>query len=185
MKTKVWTIPNILCVVRMVLIPVFVALFFTVDIYYSLGVFLLASFTDIVDGFIARHFDMVSDVGKFLDPLADKLLKFATVLCFTIRGTLPIYFLIIMLSLDLFLTVSGAIIISEGIIIPSNLVGKLATLTVSIGFILSFLVIKFDVIHPWHLWILGAGLVLIALSIVVYGIKYLRLKKEKNNLAEN
>ena len=81
-KNQILTIPNLLSVVRIALIPVIVWLYsFDRNYYAAIGVIFLSGATDIIDGWIARHFHMVSDFGKALDPLADKLTQAALLLC--------------------------------------------------------------------------------------------------------
>ena len=81
-KNQILTIPNLLSVVRLALIPVIVWLYSVEKNYYgAIGVIALSAATDIVDGWIARHFNMISDFGKALDPLADKLTQAALLLC--------------------------------------------------------------------------------------------------------
>ena len=76
-KQDLINIPNVLCYIRILLIPLFVYLFIKEYYWQSAVVVLAASATDVVDGWIARHFNMVTDWGKFIDPLADKLMQFA------------------------------------------------------------------------------------------------------------
>ena len=81
-KKQILTIPNLLSLVRLILIPCIVWLYsFEKNYYAAIGMIILSGVTDIVDGWIARHFNMVSDFGKFLDPLADKLTQAALLIC--------------------------------------------------------------------------------------------------------
>ena len=81
-KHQILTVPNLLSLVRIILIPVIVWLYsFEKNYYAAIGVILLSGATDIVDGWIARRFHMISDFGKALDPLADKLTQAALLLC--------------------------------------------------------------------------------------------------------
>ena len=85
-KKKIVTIPNILSLIRLMLIPVFIWLYdFKNDYVAAAFVFTASAATDIVDGFIARKFNMISDVGKILDPVADKLTQLAVLLCLLFR----------------------------------------------------------------------------------------------------
>ncbi len=102
-------LPNILTYIRIALVPVFVTLFYAVNIYVALAIFVVACVTDVIDGFVARKFNMITNLGKVLDPFADKLLKLSTLICFVSVNIIPLWFLIVMLSLDLFLVVSGVI----------------------------------------------------------------------------
>ncbi len=81
-KNQILTIPNLLSVVRLALIPLIVWLYSVEKSYYAaIGVIILSGATDIIDGWIARRFNMISDFGKALDPLADKLTQAALLLC--------------------------------------------------------------------------------------------------------
>lgn len=81
-KKQILTIPNLLSLVRLALIPVIVWLYsYEKNYYAAIGVIVLSGATDIIDGWIARRFNMISDFGKALDPLADKLTQAALLLC--------------------------------------------------------------------------------------------------------
>ena len=87
MKMDKKQIPNILSVVRLLLVPVFVAVFFSGISnarLWALLVFAIAEFTDVLDGYLARRNDWITDIGKILDPLADKLLQAAAIICLAI-----------------------------------------------------------------------------------------------------
>lgn len=76
-KEDLINIPNVLCYIRILLVPLFVYLFIQELYWQSALVVIIAAATDVVDGWIARHFNMITDWGKFIDPLADKLMQFA------------------------------------------------------------------------------------------------------------
>lgn len=85
-KQKIFTIPNVLSMFRIMLIPLIVWLYSAKQAYgWALLVLILSGLTDIVDGFIARKWNMVSDLGKILDPIADKLTQFVTLCCLLCR----------------------------------------------------------------------------------------------------
>ncbi len=76
-----WTIPNALSLVRLALVPAFAVLYLTELEYWAFGVLALSGLTDCLDGLIARHFNQISEMGKLLDPLADKLTQVMVVIC--------------------------------------------------------------------------------------------------------
>ena len=81
-RKEIMTVPNCLSFLRLLLIPVFVVLYMKYEEYGAATlVILISAATDVVDGAIARRFDMISDFGKFLDPVADKLTQAATIIC--------------------------------------------------------------------------------------------------------
>ena len=82
-------IPNLLCYIRIILVPVFCFMFFGADTpgdyYMAAGIVLISGFTDFLDGQIARRCNMITDIGKLLDPFADKLMQLAMLICLTIK----------------------------------------------------------------------------------------------------
>ena len=87
--TNVWNVPNVLTMLRMILIPVFVVLFFNDRKMAALAVFCAASFTDFLDGFLARKLNQITDFGKLFDPLADKVMVLTALICQGLAGVFP------------------------------------------------------------------------------------------------
>lgn len=116
-KGKVLTIPNALTAFRIVLLPFFVWTYLTAktesEYYVSLIILGVSGLTDLFDGFIARHFNQVSDVGKFLDPVADKLTQVAVVLCLSARYPLMFVFLAVMVVKELSLLIASYLLLKK------------------------------------------------------------------------
>src|SRR5687767_4781874 len=89
MSARIITVPNLLTVFRMVLIPVFVSLLFYQKFVYALAVFVLAGVTDGLDGLLARRFDQKSQLGTILDPIADKMLLVTAFVVLSMRSVFP------------------------------------------------------------------------------------------------
>ena len=96
-KEQILTIPNMLSFLRLALIPVILWLYLTGELVWAAVVIVLSSITDIVDGYIARTFNMISDFGKAIDPVADKLTQIAVLFCLVTRFPLMLLPLIIMI----------------------------------------------------------------------------------------
>ncbi len=128
-KKQVLTIPNLLSVVRLLLIIPLVWLYCVKAEYVWAGIILLLSgLTDVVDGFIARHFHMISDLGKVLDPIADKLTQGAMMLCLLFRFPLMGLPLGLLIVKELFMLVIGYFVIKKSGDVPgANWHGKVAT----------------------------------------------------------
>lgn len=129
-RQDIWNIPNILTLFRIVLIvPVCVLIFRgdPVSVFASVLLFWVASITDWVDGYIARRQGLVSMTGKFLDPLADKLLVMSVLCMLLPMGRIPAWLVIILIGREL--TISGlrAIAATEGYVISAGASGKLKT----------------------------------------------------------
>ena len=121
-------IPNILSVLRIILVFVFVVVFFLpISKLWALVVFLTAGATDVVDGFLARKFNWVTDLGKVLDPLADKLMQCTVLVCLCIENVVPIWFLIIFFLKEFMTLLIGFIVIRRrSVVVVSKWYGKAA-----------------------------------------------------------
>jgi len=123
-------IPNILTAIRLVLVPVFIIVFFSNiphAILISIIIFLSAGLTDVLDGYIARKYDMITKWGSVLDPLADKLMSITVLLSLTIRRIIPIWVLVIIGIKEALMIIGGAILFNKGTFVPARVYGKVAT----------------------------------------------------------
>ena len=93
---KLKNIPNILSIIRIILVFVFVAVFFVADSpVWALIIFLTAGATDVVDGYLARRFNWITNLGKILDPFADKFMQCTALVCLCIKNFVPLWFVIV------------------------------------------------------------------------------------------
>ncbi|WP_347938299.1 CDP-diacylglycerol--glycerol-3-phosphate 3-phosphatidyltransferase [Mycoplasma feriruminatoris] len=154
MKQKTINLPNILTTIRIVLVPVIIVLllvdhymndeFFTnfsrVCWYISGAIFIIASLTDFLDGWIARKYNLVTNFGKFFDPIADKLLVNATLILFSSLGVLPIWMTVVLILRDIFVDFIRMILSSKGITLAAGMGGKLKTTFQMIGLSILFFI---------------------------------------------
>ena len=129
-------------VVRVLLIPVVLALMyvdFPGHMYCALAVFIIASLSDFLDGYIARHYDQVSNFGKFMDPLADKLLVISVMLVFLDWGLMPAWAAIIVVARELCVTGLRLVAVEGGRVIAAAWSGKIKTASTMVGFCLMML----------------------------------------------
>lgn len=122
---------NKLTVLRILLVPIFIFFLLSDYIYnnliFALGVFILASITDMLDGKIARKSGSVTDFGKFLDPLADKILVLSALVCFVEMNLINSVPVIIILAREFVVTSVRLVASNKGKVIPANIFGKLKT----------------------------------------------------------
>lgn len=144
-KKDVLTIPNLLSLFRLLLIPVYVVIYLNATApahYYTAGGILAVScLTDLIDGKVARHFNMISTVGKILDPLADKATQFTLILCLAIRH--PVLWLIVGLFVlkESFQLTAGLLTLRKGKMLTGALItGKLCTVVLFLSLILLVLI---------------------------------------------
>ena len=136
--SNVWTIPNVLTILRIILIPVFVVLFFKGHKMAALAVFCAASLTDMLDGYLARKLNQITDFGKLFDPLADKLMVLTAMICQTFWGPLPLIAVLIVAAKELMMVLGGVFMLSKGVVVYSNYYGKAAQVGFIASLILSF-----------------------------------------------
>lgn len=136
---KNFTIPNVISAIRILLIPVFVCLYFGSFINnttYAFLVIVLSALSDIVDGYIARRFNMVSNLGKVLDPVADKLTQLAIVIvfCFKHNTLIPVFF--VLFTKELLTTVAATLWFKKGLKpMSAKWWGKVSTAILYLSFI--------------------------------------------------
>ena len=133
------TLASKITLVRVAMIPAFMVTMYLSGgtpglwMYVSLAIFIVASLTDSLDGYIARHYNQVTDFGKFLDPLADKLLVIAAMCMFCQWGVFPAWALMIVLTREFAVTGLRLIAVQKGHVIAAGWSGKVKTASTMVG----------------------------------------------------
>lgn len=140
-KEQLFTIPNLLSLVRLALIPLIVWLYCVKYEYlWAVVVVVLSGVTDIVDGFIARKYHMVSDFGKILDPVADKLTQAALIICLLKRYDWMTWLMVLFAAKEIIMGISGLVVIKKkDVVNSSQWFGKLTTVVIYGVMIILFL----------------------------------------------
>ncbi|WP_373103645.1 CDP-diacylglycerol--glycerol-3-phosphate 3-phosphatidyltransferase [Blautia obeum] len=165
--------PNKLTVARMIMVPFLVVFLLTgwggeANRYISLILFVAASITDWFDGYLARKNHLVTNFGKFMDPLADKLLVCSAMICMIELGRLPVWFVIIIIGREFIISGFRLIAAENGIVIAANYWGKFKTVSQMIMIIL--LILHFDlsvfvILEQIFIWL---SLALTVISLMTY-----------------
>lgn len=123
------SVPNFITVSRFFLMPVFVYLMLTKEYEFAIGVFLFAGFTDILDGYIARKYNKVTDLGKVLDPLADKIMQLSALLMIVVTNIVPnvLPLLIIVLAKEILMVTGSSVLWGKGVVVQAVWYGKFST----------------------------------------------------------
>ena len=168
---------NKLTLFRVILIPVFlVVLYLELPLWYALGIFVVASITDFVDGYVARNYNQTTDFGKFMDPLADKVLVMAAMLWFVEDGRMAAWALLIVVVREFAVTALRLIAVGGGRVIAAAWSGKVKTASTMVGIIL-MLAIQ----NPILDWVCVA---IIVLTTLYSGIEYFIKNKDVINWAD-
>jgi cardiolipin synthase (CMP-forming) len=149
-SSRVLTVPNVLSFVRLLLIPVFLVLLITEQYLGALITLVVSSVTDFVDGYIARHFDQVSRLGQLLDPAADRLFIFSTLVGLAIRGFLPWWLVAVIVARDVLLVVLGVLLAQHRYgPLPVHHLGKMGTFALLVAMPVLVLGAAFPAIDAW------------------------------------
>ncbi|WP_395243446.1 CDP-diacylglycerol--glycerol-3-phosphate 3-phosphatidyltransferase [Agromyces sp. MMS24-K17] len=186
-RTSNWNLPNAITIVRILLAPVFFWLLLVDDgeggtlRWIATAIFVIAIATDGIDGYIARSRGLVTDLGKILDPIADKLLTSGALVCLSLLGEVPWWVTIVIVVREVGITVWRFVELGRGNVVPAASGGKLKTLVqaVAISFALAPLP---ALLGEWMAWVnavlLAAALVLTVWSGLLYVRDALRLARE-------
>lgn len=161
-------IPNILTVLRFFLIPLIMKYLFQ-DQYLAAFIFItLSGLTDVLDGFIARKFNFITNFGKLIDPLADKLTQILTLVTLAIKDIIPFWFLVIVISKELILIIGASFLYGKELVVSSKWYGKLATVLFYVAIICSLFIKQFNIAFDFSLYIYYLALITTIFSLVMY-----------------
>ena len=178
-------LPNKLTVLRILMVPVFVLFMLSPDLagaatkYIALAIFCVASLTDFFDGYLARKHNLVTNFGKFMDPLADKLLVSAAMICLVEMGRLPAWIVIVIISREFIISGFRLIASDNGVVIAASYWGKFKTV-----FQMAMIIVLifnfggfFGIVEMVLIWI---SLILTVVSLVDYIVKNVGVLKDGN-----
>ena len=190
LNKEIFTIPNILVYIRVLLIPVFVYIYIHADsekdYHMALAVMIIAFLTDFFDGKIARRFNLVTDLGKVLDPIADKLYQFSVALCLMFEFPKMIIIAVLLFIKEMIMGLMGLVLLNRGgKIFGARWYGKVCTGIVDCSMVfLFFTPILFDGNVPYALCdylIYLCMIVLIVTSVLYTRYFYERIKETELN----
>ena len=165
-------LPNRLTILRVLMIPAFLVFLMVSEIpagnWIALGIFIVASITDLFDGKIARKYNLVTDFGKFMDPLADKLLVCSAMIALIELDKIPAWVVIIIIGREFIISGFRLVASDNGVVIAASWWGKIKTTVqmVMIGFLIADL--DFDAINVIEQILIYASLILTVVSLIDY-----------------
>lgn len=191
-KNENWKmqIPNILSFLRVLMVGAFIYYFQREMYFISLGIYVLAIITDALDGYLARHYNWITNLGKVLDPLADKLMLMTALACFYTREWIPIWLLIIVMCKEVIMIIGGALLFKREIIVFADWFGKFATVFFNAGVIATLLKRFWPELGNSNIVLLFIAMMLALIALVHYAKKNVlpNIKKfgiAKQNIVES
>jgi cardiolipin synthase len=176
-------IPNVLTILRLILSPAVCYLITQDWMMPALALFVLASVTDIVDGYIARKYSLITDFGKLMDPLADKLMVITVMVALTVKGITPLPAVVILVIKELLMLIGAFLLYKKDVVVYSEPIGKVAQFVTVTALILCFfhehLTARGCPVHLWLLWT-GVALTLAALFYYAKHNYFTRFRPEGN-----
>ena len=173
--------PNKLTIARIIMIPFFVAFLMyditgSADKWIALAIFVIASLTDTLDGYLARKYHLVTNFGKFMDPLADKLMVCSALICFTATGQLAAWITIIIIAREFIISGFRLVAADNGIVIAASYWGKFKTVfQMTAVILLIFNIPALSLLTDIVLWI---AVILTVVSLADYVAKNIRVLTE-------
>ena len=167
---------NKLTMLRVILIPIYLVVWhlnFAYNNIVALIIFIIASVTDFIDGYVARHYNQVTDFGKFMDPLADKVLVLTSMICFCAMGRFPAWALVIVMAREFAVSGLRMVAVDNGRVIAAGWSGKVKTFSTMVCLCIMHLPI-------WD-WLVWVCVVVIAATTLYSGVEYFVKNKDVLN----
>ena len=186
MKKIAKQIPNILTIFRFILIP-FIVINLVYDSYIAAFIiFTVSGLTDILDGFIARKYNFITNFGKLIDPLADKCTQIITLGTLAIKDIIPMWIIIIVILKEFIMVAGASFLYGKELVVSSRWYGKLATVLFYIAIACSLFIKQFDFSFDFSIYIYYLALISTIFSLIMY-IKafYMQGYLKKENLKIN
>ncbi|WP_173923854.1 CDP-alcohol phosphatidyltransferase family protein [Agromyces sp. Marseille-P2726] len=163
--SQIWTIPNVLSMLRLALVPVFLVFIVLGDYVAALITLVVASLTDLLDGYLARRLKQITRLGQILDPAADRLYIFAALVGLAANQLVPWWIVLVIVARDVLLLVLGVVLANHGFgPLPVHQLGKVATFALFFGLPVIMLGLAFPAVEPlsepigWAITLWGAFL---------------------------
>ena len=161
-------IPNILTMLRFVLIP-FILYFLSIDNYILTFVFLtLSGITDVLDGFIARKFNFITDFGKLIDPLADKATQLLTLGALVLKNIIPLWILGLLVLKEFVMIAGASFLYGKELVVSSKWYGKLATVLIYVAIVCSLVIKQFRLSFKFDTYIYYLAIISTIFSLIMY-----------------
>lgn len=175
-------IPNILTIVRFILIPFILTALLKENYLLTFILFTASGLTDVLDGFIARKFNLISNFGKLVDPLADKATQITILTALSIIGIIPVWMIVVLFSKELIMVIGASFLYGKKLVVSSKWYGKLATVLFYIAIVSSLAIKYFSLNFNFDIYLYYLALLFTIFSLFMYFKAFYQqgyLKKEE------
>lgn len=181
------SIPNIITVIRILLIPVVVSQLYLKHFIWAFTLMVISAITDVADGYIARKFNMVTKLGTVLDPLADKLMQFTVFTCLAVYRLIPGWLVVLLFLKEVTMGVGTAVLLNKKLVIKANISGKFATVifytTAFVVFLLKWM--NFAQVGAVATTLCCVAMVSAFYAMISYAKIFFKMISQKKELEEN
>lgn len=167
-------IPNILTISRFIFIPIIIIALIT-DKYLLAFIFLtISSLTDVLDGYLARKYNLITDFGKLIDPLADKATQLSILITLSVKHTssgepiIPLWILFIIILKELLMVAGASFLYGKDLVVSSKWYGKLTTVLFYLAIVSSLIIAYFDISYRFDTYLYYLGLIMTIFSLIMY-----------------
>ena len=161
-------VPNILTVIRFILVPFILVLIFQEQYLPAVIVITISGLTDILDGTIARKYNYITDFGKLVDPLADKVTQISILVSLAIKNFIPLWMLVIVFLKEIVMIAGASFLYGKDLVVSSRWFGKLATVTFYIAIVCSLGICYFGIDWHFDIYIYYVALIATIFSLIMY-----------------
>lgn len=178
-------VPNLLTICRFLIIPFILLAIFQGNYIAAFVLLTISGITDIADGTIARKFNLISDFGKLMDPLADKATQIFTILALTITHVIPNSWILgILIAREFIMIVGASFLYGKEFVVSSKWYGKLSTVLIYISLVSSFAIKTFGISYRFDIYLYYIALACVIFAFVMYFITFYKngyLKENKTD----
>lgn len=171
-------LPNTLTIIRFIIVPFMAYFLITKNFTVAIILYIIASITDILDGIIARKFNLITKEGKILDPMADKFLQFAALLGLWIVGIIPFVITLIFFLKEIFMGLGAIKLLKKNVVVQSKWFGKFSTISFFLAIITSMLSPKFEILKNYTIPLFILAIISLFFSFIMYLSNYIKVNKK-------
>ena len=182
-------IPNALTILRLFMVPVFVFIYSTGDSFearlLAAIVFVVAAFTDVLDGYVARKYNLITDFGKLADPVADKLMQLSAIGCLALNGRISLWIVALFVLKEAVMILGGLSLLKDKFVVQSKWSGKIATVILFVTVIIILVTDQNTLPRQYTTLLMSFSIFATIVAFFDYAKMYLKVKEKMQKSRNN